>query len=132
MAGKGGKTSTTRAKGGGYGVGGPAGGEGWGGPARGGGNRPAQPFAVGNQAAKAKRPDRAERRAAREAASDRLEDALWHLAFHASNEMTQVRAAVQLHAICAGRPVARTITVEVDGLANLTDAELREALERST
>ena len=130
MAGKGGRTRTTRPKGNGYGIGGPAGGDGWGGPARGGGDRPAQPFTVGNQAAKVKRPDRAERRAAREAASEQMEEILWHLAHHATNEMTQVRAAVQLHAIYAGHPVARTVTVEVDGLADLSDDEIREWMDQ--
>ncbi len=130
MAGKGGRTRTTRPKDGGSGIGGPAGGDGWGGPARGGGERPAQPFEAGNQVAKAKRPDRDQRRAAREAASERLEDALWHLAQHATNHMTQVRAAAQLHAIYTGHPVARTVTVEVDGLDALTDADLRDELDR--
>ena len=132
MAGKGGRTRTTRPKGNGAGIGGPAGGDGWGGPAKGGGNRPAEPFEVSNQAAAKVRPDRAQRRAAREAASERLEEALWHLARHATNEMTQVRAAVQLHAIYSGHPIARSVTVEVDGLADLTDAELREELGRIT
>lgn len=49
---------------------------------------------------------------------------LWHLAYHATNEMTQVRAATQLHAIYAGRPAARAITLEVDGLDALSDEEL--------
>jgi len=80
--------------------------------------------------AKVKRPDRAQRRAAREAASERLEDVLWYLAHHAANEMTQVRAAAQLHAIYTGHPVARTVTMEVSSLDALTDAELREELDR--
>ncbi len=130
MAGKGGRTRTPRPKGGGSRIGGPAGGDGWGGPARGGGERPAQPFEAGNQVAKAKRPDRDQRRAAREAASERLEDALWHLAQHATNQMTQVRAAAQLHAIYTGHPVARTVTMEVSSLDVLTDAELRDELDR--
>ena len=132
MAGKGGRTRTTRPKGSGPGIGGPAGGDGWGGPAKGGGGRTVQPFAVGNQAAKAKRTDREQRRAAREAVSDRLEDVLWYLAHHATNQMTQVRAAVRLHAICTGHPVARTVTVEVGGLDALTDDDLREELARLT
>ncbi len=111
-------------------IGGPAGGDGWGGPAKGGGGRTVQPFAVGNQTAKDKRPDREQRRAEREAASDRLEDVLWYLAHHATNQMTQVRAAVRLHAICTGHPVARTVVVEVDGLDALTDADLRDELDR--
>lgn len=114
----------------GWGIGGPAGGDGWGGSARGGGDRPGQPFELGNQVAKVRRPDRDQRRAAREAASERLEEALWHLAHHATNEMTQVRAAAQLHAIYAGNPVARTVTAEADGLDALTDAELRDELDR--
>lgn len=131
MAGKGGRTRTTRPKGSGYGVGGPAGGDGWGGPARGGGDRPARPFETGNKVAKVgRRPDRDQRRAEREAASGQLEDTLWHLAFHATNEMTQVRAAVQLHAIYVGRPVARVITAEDDGLGDLNDDEIRDELDQ--
>ena len=54
------------------------------------------------------------------------------MAPHSPNEMTQVRAGVRLHAICVGHPVARTVTVDVDSLADLTDAELREELDRIT
>ena len=102
MAGNGGKTRTTRSKGGEDGVSGPAG------AAMAGAALPrmagpaGMSFKAGNQAAKIKRPDRAQRQASREASPSRLEDALWHLAFHATNQMTQVRAAAQRHGTYIG------------------------------
>ncbi len=80
--------------------------------------------------AKVKRLDRDQRRAGQETASDLLEEALWHLAHYATNQMTQVQAAAQLHAIYTGHPVARTVTMEVSSLDALTDDDLREELDR--
>ena len=124
---RGGRRSTTRPRGNGVGCG-FSGGDGWGGPARGGGNRPAQPFGAGNGAALAIRPDRRERAERRRQSTKEMEELLYHLALHAEREETQLAAAVRLHDLYEGAPVAIAVTVPVNDLAGLSDDELRQML----
>ncbi len=124
---RGGRRSTTRPRGNGAGCGFSSG-DGWGGPARGGGDRPARPFGVGNRAALAVRPDRRERAEQRRQSTEEMEKLLYHLALHAEREETQLAAAVRLHDIYEGAPVAMAVTVQVDDLTGLSDDELRQML----
>ena len=126
------RSSTTRhGKGEGHG---PAKGAGTGGaahlfgPARGGGTR--EPFT--SQTGRAMGEDKvmlAQMKAERTAM---LEDHLFKLATGAEREDTQVSAAVRLHAIYNGTPVARNLNVNTDDLSALSDAELAAEFARLT
>lgn len=115
-------------------------GEGWGGPARGAGSSvPRSPFTVATPTRRTlagQRPDpvkSAARRQVREekvAAAERMEDVLYDLALNASNPAVQVAAACRLHDILCGPPVRRQITVEVDDVSSLSDAELAAELRK--
>lgn len=108
-----------------YGVG--AGqGEGWGGPARGCGR---SPVLIPGQPA-AKRARSAVKAQRREELIAELEDMLFDLAMNAERAETRIAAAVRLHAIYMGPPVARVVTVRADELSHMTDQELRGELER--
>src|SRR6476646_6856394 len=114
-------------------------GDGWGGPARGAGvpdeNRPFD--SESGRAAAAKRI--ADREAGlmskadnRRQRSEALENRLYELAFGAEREETQVAAAVKLHAIYNGSPVARNLNVQADDISQLSDDELRAELARAS
>lgn len=105
-------------------------GDGWGGPAKGAGRGgPAKPFTKDFQPP-SKAPD-GDKKALRRIRTEQLEDMLFSLAEAAQREETRISAAVRLHAIYNGQPVARNINVNTDDVANLSDDELRAELERA-
>lgn len=126
-------SKTTRRVGNGPGRGGPAKGAGgselWGGPAKGAGNGPAKPFTADSPrptyapGASPKKDDRAAR-------SRDLEDMLFDLATNSEKEDTRINAAVRLHAIWNGQPVAKNINLSVDDVRSLSDADLAAELAR--
>lgn len=97
-------------------------GDGWGGPARGSGRGSAALLIPGCDGSK--RPIGRSRRELREERAEALEDLLFHLAMHAEREETQIVAAVKLHEIICGPPVARQVVEDMDDYSHLTDAEL--------
>jgi hypothetical protein len=106
-------------------------GTGWGGPARGASQSQAEKassFTSSNQPVEPGA--RWDRRREREVRTQQLEDMLFALAGRAEREETRVTAAVKLHAIYNGQPVARNITLNTDDVSDLSDEQLRAELER--
>lgn len=110
-------------------------GDGWGGPAKGGGGNPLKPFTADS-------PTRvthiitdgipaplSDRKAIRRQRTEQLEQILYDIAGQSDRDETRVSAAVRLHAIYNGQPVARNLNINVDDISNLSDAELRAELE---
>ncbi len=96
-------------------------GAGWGGPAKGAGNQDAGPG----------RPDAETAPAIQAAKAERLEAVkakIFDLAMNADRQETQLQAAVAFLNREEGTPIARSITVQTDDLASLSDAELTERL----
>lgn len=106
-------------------------GEGWGGPAKGGGDRPAKPFTAASET-RVTHPlppaPLSDRKALRRQRTEELEDILQSIARNSDRDETRVSAAVRLHAIYNGQPVARNLNINVDDIANLSDDELRAEL----
>lgn len=127
----------TRRVGNGPGHGGPAKGSGgpelWGGPAKGPGRGgDAQPFTADSPTRTAPRTlNSAERRLLRAERTARLEDMLFELAEQSEKDETRVLAAVRLHAIMNGQPVATNINLGADDVSGLTDNELAAELART-
>ncbi len=105
-------------------------GDGWGGPAKGAGRGSPPLLIPGLDAAKR---DRAlTRQALKEERTEDLEDLLYDLALNAERTETRITAAVRLHAIYNGSPVARQITASVDDLESMSREELEAELDRLT
>jgi hypothetical protein len=104
-------------------------GDGWGGPPSG---RPGKAliiegrpsFEPGNLHGMT-RNGKAERRAER---SEQMETVLYNLALGAEREETQMNAAVRLHAIYNGQPVAKVVSTSVDDVSDLSDDAIRAEL----
>jgi hypothetical protein len=113
---------------------GPGKGDGWGGPAKGGGTGTRKPFTADSETrvthiiTDGKPPPLSDRKALRRQRTEALEDILFDIAGASERDETRVSAAVRLHAIYNGQPVARNINVNTDDIANLTDDELRAEL----
>lgn len=113
-------------------------GEGWGGPARGVGNG-SNPHILTSENSREMTARREADRAAglmskadvRRQRTEALEDLLYDKAFHAGDEGTQINAAVKLHAIYNGQPIARNVNVQADDISQLSDDELRAELART-
>jgi hypothetical protein len=113
-------------------------GDGWGGPPRGTGNgnqrgifnsenaRAAATKKITNQEAGVM--SKADIRRQR---TEELENLLYDLAHNAEREETKVSAAVKLHAIYNGQPVARNLNMQADDISQLSDDELRAELARA-
>lgn len=68
----------------------------------------------------------------KEERTEDLEDLLYDLALNAERTETRITAAVRLHAIYNGSPVARQITASVDDLESMSREELEAELDRLT
>ena len=112
---------------------GPGQGDGWGGPANGVWEKlipqtrmyqPGEkPDVTVTQSSKEKRLKRQQR-------AERMETIIENLALNAEREETQLAAAVKLHAIDVGLPVARVINTTEENVGALTDDELNRELAR--
>src|SRR5690349_1991330 len=117
---------------------GPGQGDGWGGPARGAGNGNKRGVFSTESARAAVTKQHADREAGimskadiRRQRTEALENLLYELAHTAERQETQVSAAVKLHAIYNGQPVARNLNVQADDISQLSDDELRAELARA-
>jgi hypothetical protein len=122
----------------GGGCNGPGQGDGWGGPARGSGHGSERGVFNCETSRAAVAKQHANREAGlmskadiRRQRTEELEAILYRLAVGAEREETQISAAVKLHAIYNGQPVARNLNVQVDDVSQLTDDELRAELART-
>jgi hypothetical protein len=112
-------------------------GDGWGGPAKGGGGNERKPFTtnsptrVTHTITDGTPPPLSDRKALRRQRTELLEDMLFDIAEKSERDETRVSAAVRLHAIYNGQPVARNLNVNTDDIANLSDDELRAELARA-
>jgi len=111
-------------------------GDGWGGPAKGAGaSRAPKPFTADSETrvthptADGTMPPLSDRKALRRQRTEQLEEILHSIALKSDRDETRVSAAVRLHAIYNGQPVARNLNINVDDIANLSDDELRAELE---
>lgn len=71
----------------------------------------------------------AQRRARREAQAEAMLDILNDVAHSGEREETRVLAAVKFRHEVIGMPVQRTVSINANGLANLTDDQLRTLLD---
>lgn len=96
-------------------------GDGWGGEAKGAGNHGAGPGRPTVAEAPAIQADKAAR-------LDAVKNKIFDLAMNADRQETQLSAAVAFLNREEGTPIARSITVQTDDLASLSDADLAERL----
>ena len=96
-------------------------GDGWGGPAKGAGNHGPSAGGLTTEALAVVQADKAARLEA-------VKAKIFDLAMNADRQETQLSAAVAFLNREEGTPIARSITVQTDDLASLSDAELAERL----